>query len=188
LREKSIQNKRHNKQANTKMNTELIMNSYIAPVYITATNMVIPFAAISMTSLQTNVAEFTNIALNFLQIIQNLATIWASTLYFIMKQSAIEISSAMSNVDKVLFAFLFYNMVMFAYENYKLNNEVKNLKSEVEQLEKNISYFKKAERMREDWEQTWAEEIRHYYTEHNNKYKDLNKEVKKLRKEMKQYA
>ena len=169
------------------MNTELIMNSYISPVYITATNMVVPFVSISITSLQTNVAEFTNIALDFLQMIRNLATICASTFYFIIKQSAIEVSNVMTNVDKVLFAFLIYNMIMFAYENYKLNNEVKNLKSEVEQLEKNISYFKKAERMREDWEQTWAEEVRHYYTEHNNKYKELNKEVKKIKKEMNQY-
>ena len=61
------------------------------------------------------------------------------------------------------------------------------LKSEVEQLEKNILYFKTAERMREDREQTWAEEVRHYYTEHNNKYKELNKEVKKIRKEMNEY-
>jgi hypothetical protein len=164
------------------MNTELIMNSYISPVYITATNMVIPFVSISITSLQTNVAEFTNIALDFLQMIRNLGTICASTFYFIIKQFAIEVSNVMTNVDKVLFAFFIYNMIIFAYENYKLNNEVKNLKSEVEQLEKNISYFKKAERMREDWEQMWAEEVRHYHTEHNNKYKELNKAVKKLKK------
>jgi len=162
------------------MNTELILNSYIAPVYVTTTNMVVPLVTVSLTSLYNNVVEFGNIAFNFV-------TIMASTLYFIVQQSVVEISSVMSNVDKVLLAFSLYNIAMFAYENYKLNNEVRILKSEVEQLEKNISYFKKAERMREDWEQTWAEEVRHYYTEHNNKYKELNKEVKKIKKEMNQY-
>lgn len=169
------------------MNTELILNSYIEPVYVTATNMVVPLATVSLNSLHkftglcyNNVVEFTQVAANFVAIMM-------STLYFIMKQSVIEISNSMSNVDKVLFAFLFYNMIMFAYENYKLNNEVQILKTEVDQLEKNISYLKKSERMREDWEQMWAEEVRHYYTENNNKYKELNKEVKKLKKEMNQY-
>ena len=162
------------------MNTELILNSYIAPVYVTTTNMVVPLVTVSLTSLYSNIVEFANIAFNFV-------TIMASTLYFIVQQSVVEISSVMSNVDKVLLAFSLYNIAMFAYKNYKLNNEVRILKSEVEQLEKNISYFKKAERMREDWEQTWAEEVRHYYTEHNNKYKELNKEVKKIKKEMNQY-
>jgi hypothetical protein len=162
------------------MNTELILNSYIAPVYVTTTNMVVPLVTVSLTSLYSNVVEFAQVALNF-------AAIMTSTLYFIVEQSVVEISSVMSNVDKALLAFLLYNIAIFAYENYKLNNEVRILKSEVEQLEKNISYFKKAERMREDWEQTWAEEVRHYYTEHNNKYKELNKEVKKIKKEMNQY-
>jgi hypothetical protein len=162
------------------MNTELILNSYIAPVYLTTTNMVVPLVTVSLTSCYNNLVEFANIAFNFVTII-------ASTIYFIIQQSVIEISNAMSNVDKVLLVFLLYNMVMFAYENYKLNNKVRTLKSEVEQLEKNLCYLKKSERMREDWEQTWAEEVRHYYTEHNNKYKELNKEVKKIKKEMNEY-
>ena len=162
------------------MNTELILNSYIAPVYVTTTNMVVPLATVSLTYCYNNVVEFANIAFKFIAIM-------LSTLYFIVEQSVVEISSVMSNVEKVLLAFLLYNIAMFAYENYKLNNKVRILKSEVEQLEKNILYFKKAERMREDWEQTWAEEVRHYYTEHNNKYTELNKEVKKIKKEMNKY-
>jgi hypothetical protein len=162
------------------MNTELILNSYIAPVYVTTTNMVVPLVTVSLTSCYNNLIEFAQVALNF-------AAIVTSTLYFIVQQSVVEISSVMSNVDKVLLAFLLYNIAIFAYENYKLNNEVRILKTEVAQLEKNISYLKKSERMREDWEQTWAEEIRHYYTEHNNKYKEMDKEVKKLKKEINKY-
>ena len=177
-------------------NTELMMenigatylgNSYISPIYVTATNMVFPLASISINYLHElmrvcyiNVVEFSTIAANLLKI-------WGLTIYFIVYQCLVEISNMMTNVDKVLLAFIIYNIVMFAYKNYKLNSEVINLKLEVEQLEKNISYLKKVERMREDWDQTWAEEIRHYYTEHNNKYKDLNKEIKKIKKEMNKY-
>jgi hypothetical protein len=174
------------------MNTEVILNSYISPVYVTATNMIVPLASISLTSLYefieicySNVAEFASFTIAIIKII-------LFTTYFVMKQSVIEISSIMSDVDKILLAFLIYNIGMFAYENYKLNSKVKNLKIDIEQLQKNISYFKKTERMREEWEQIWAEEVREYYTEQNNKYnelnKELNKEIKKLRKEMNQYA
>lgn len=169
------------------MNTESIMQSF-APVYVTATNMIVPLASISLTSIKSNVVEFSRIVVDYFAIMQSIVSIWLSTIFFIMKQSFVEISNVMSDIDKIFLVFSIYNVVMFAYENYKLNAQVKNLKADVEQLEKNVAYFKKTERMREDWEQMWAEEVREYYNEHNNKYKELNKELKKLRKDMNQYA
>jgi len=173
------------------MNTELIMNSYTTPVYVTTTNMVVPIVSISLTSLD----RLLSVALprlfiivgNFVAIMQSHANIWASTIYFILEQLIIEISNVMTNVDKVLLVFSIYNIVMFAYKNYKLNIEVKNLKLDVEQLEKNISYLKKAEGMRENLQQIWSEEVRQYYNEHNNKYKEVNRNLKKIKKEMNEY-
>ena len=173
------------------MNTELIMNSYTTPVYVTTTNMVVPIVSISLTSLD----RLLSVALprlfiivgNFVAIMQSHANILASTIYFILEQLIIEISNVMTNVDKVLLVFSIYNIVMFAYKNYKLNIEVKNLKLDVEQLEKNISYLKKAEGMRENLQQIWSEEVRHYYNEHNNKYKEVNRNLKKIKKEMNEY-
>lgn len=183
---------------------ELIMqNSYVAPVYITASNMIIPAIKISVDSLYNNLVEFTTIVINLLTIALTNGSCALNTTYFIAKQSIIEISDIMRNAmneclwtytDKILFAFCVYNLLRLVYQNYKLNYEAKNLNSEIEQLQKNISYIKKTERMREDWEQLWSEEIRNYYNEHNNKYKELNnkykelnKQVKKINKEVNQY-
>ena len=172
-----------------------LRDSYISPVYVTSTNMIVPLTSISLTSLHSNAVEFMTILGNFFTAMQSLASIWISTLYFIMKESIVEISNIMSDVDKILLLFIIYNTIMFSFKNYKLNDEVRNLRqnqdillSEIELLGKNLSCLRKSERMREEWEQMWAEEIREYYAEHNNKYKELNKELKKLRKEMNQYA
>jgi hypothetical protein len=168
------------------MNTDLIMNylqlETIQPykIYIDTSNVILPIVHISMNSLYNNMVEFATNIIKFVIISFN-------TISFIAKQSIIEIENNMTMSEKILLGLCIYNLLTIIYQNYKLNYEVKNLNYQVEKLEKNLIYIKKAEGMREDWEQTWAEEIRHYYNEHNNKYTELNKQIKKMKKQINQY-
>jgi hypothetical protein len=152
------------------MNSELIFQYadpvcldswHVTPLYISDTNVVIPSINIFDNTFYNNIAEFSKFTFDIL-------TIMASTIYFIINHFVIEISNIMSDVDKVLLAFIIYNFVLFTYKNYKLNNQIKNLENQIERLQM-------TRRMREDFEEIATKR----YNENLNKYKKLLNRFKK---------
>lgn len=173
------------------MNTELILNPHIAPVYVIVTNMVIPLTQISFEDIYPWFEYIYNNLVEYITTAKNFITIISYTSYFIIKQFVLEIYNIMTYADKIILALSVYNLIIFIYKIYKLNNELNYklfvMKEEIENLEKNIIYLKKADRMREDWEQLWGEEVKYCYNEHNNKYKELVKDIKKIKKQLIEY-
>jgi hypothetical protein len=152
------------------MNSELIFQYadpvcldswHVTPLYISNTNMVTPLMSLNDNTFYNNIVEFSKFTFDVL-------TIMASTIYFIINHLVIEISNIMSDVDKVLLAFIIYNFVLFTYKNYKLNNELKNLKNQIERLQM-------TRRMRDDFEEMTTKR----YNENLNRYKKLLNRFKK---------
>lgn len=152
------------------MNSELIFqyadpvcldSLHVTPLYISNTNMVTPLMSLNDNTFYNNIVEFSKFTFDIL-------TIMASTIYFIINHLVIEISNIMSDVDKVLLAFIIYNFVLFTYKNYKLNNELKNLKNQIERLQM-------TRRMRDDFEEMTTKR----YNENLNRYKKLLNRFKK---------
>jgi flagellar motility protein MotE (MotC chaperone) len=57
----------------------------------------------------------------------------------------------------------------------------------IKTLEKNVNYLKKTERMRENFNELWIQEIKLYHQETSNKIVLIDKKMKKLEKNLKQY-
>jgi hypothetical protein len=156
-----------NKILDTKMNLfqnlePVCLDSWhVTPLYISDTNLVMPLTSLFDNPFYNNIVEFVTIMMEIL-------TIMASTLYFIVNHLVTEISNIMSDVDKVLLAFIIYNFVLFTYKNYKLNNELKNVKSQIERLQM-------TRRMRDDFEEMATKR----YNENLNRYKKLLNRFKK---------
>lgn len=165
-------------------NPELIMNPYIAPVYITATNMVVPLATISFNGIYQAAILFSNVAINILQIA-------IKTIGFIMKEGINEITTNiqtinLSPIEKMIGVICLYNLFVLAawWGQNKLLNE-QNIK--LESLEKQVSCLKKAERMREDFDELWMKDLKSFHEETNKKMVLMDKKIKKMDKDMKIY-
>ena len=166
----------------TMANVELIMNSYIAPVYVSAANMITPIATIKLETLYEN-------ALIFVNILQ----IGIETAAFIVKQgivaafdnaSTINVSSIWTNLtlDKIVYILIVYNLFMLMTID-NLNKRASEQKEKITSLEKNVIYLKKTEGMREDLEQMWIQDVRAYHADTTKKLISINNKMKKLEKQ-----
>jgi hypothetical protein len=166
----------------TMANVELIMNSYIAPVYVSAANMITPIATIKLETLYEN-------ALIFVNILQ----IGIETAAFIVKQgivaafdnaSTINVGSIWTNLtlDKIVYILIVYNLFMLMTID-NLNKRASEQKEKITSLEKNVIYLKKTEGMREDLEQMWIQDVRAYHADTTKKLISINNKMKKLEKQ-----
>lgn len=155
-------------------NVELIMNSYISPVYVSATNMVTPISTITFDKLYTN-------ALVFMNVLQ----IGIQTTFFMMKEGVAELITNLTP-EKIVYILVVYNLFMLmTIDNH--NKKITEQKEIIKSLEKNVIYLKKTERMREDLEEMWVQDVKAYHADTNKKLALFDKKMKKLEKVLKQY-
>lgn len=156
-----------------------------APVYISATNMVTPLANISFDKVYTSAIVFANFVLNIVQIV-------IQTAGFMMKEGFSELynnaSSILTNltIEKIVYILVIYNLlILTAIDKQRRKNREQN--QQIESLEKQINYLKKTERMREELDELWLQDVRRYHQETNNKMTAMEKKIKKFEKDLKQY-
>jgi len=150
------------------------IESFIAPVYISAANMVTPLATITFDTLYENVLTLANIV-----------KIGIETFAFIMKEGIVEVFANLT-LEKIVYIIVVYNLFMLmALDNQR--KKIAEQKEQIESLEKNVIYLKKTERMREDLEQMWVQDVREYHADTTKKMVAMEKKIKKLGKDLKQY-
>jgi hypothetical protein len=163
---------------------ELFINPNMMPIYITSTNMVtplipnhlIPNRLITIKSFYTN----TLIVMNMLF---NIVGICIQTLFLIMKEIFLEVFTNMT-VVKMVYIIGIYNLFMLAV----LDNQQKKIakqKEQIESLEKQVRHLKKADKVRDEFEQLWIHDIKSYNQETNHKIISIEKKIKKIEKEFK---
>jgi hypothetical protein len=152
---------------------ELLMNTNIVPVYITSTNVVTPLLTID--SLYKNVLVLLYTAGNILQIV-------IQTTIFIMKEIFAEVFTKMTLV-KMIYIIGIYNLFILAVlDNHQ--RKIIQQKEQIETLEKNLKHLKKANKVRDDFEQIWIHDIKSYNQETTKKMINIEKKVKKLEKDL----
>lgn len=155
------------------------------PVFISSTNMVTPLATISFDKLYTSAIVFANFVLNIGQIV-------IQTAGFMMKEGFTELfanaSSILTNltIEKIVYILVIYNLlILTTIDKQRRKNSEQN--RQIESLEKQINYLKKTERMREELDELWLQDVRRYHQETNNKITTMEKKIKKFEKDLKQY-
>ena len=145
-------------------NIELIMNPSIAPVYFTATNMILPIFTITNEA----IANF----------VSRVSRLFAT---FIMPQLSLD------NYK------LFINGIMLIAVGLMFVDKIAKLhvNKRIEEIERQLNYMKKAERMREnDWEllmQSYSQSFKQLQEEFNKKFANYDRQLKKMDKELKMY-
>ena len=156
-----------------------------APIYISASNMVLPLATIKLETVFTNVLTNTIWLLNIIQI-------GIQTACFIMKELFIEAFAKASpiwknlTIEKIIYMLVVYNLLILVAMD-KQRRKAEEQKEVIESLNKEVSYLKKTERMREDLDELWLQDVRRYHQETNNKITAMEKKIKKMEKEIKIY-
>jgi len=159
-------------------NLELIMNPYISPVYISATNIVTPVATITFDRFYTSALVLCNLVLTTLKI-------FTQTTGFMIKEGLTEFFAILT-IEKIVYILVIYNIFMMLV----IDNERRNFaeqKEVVEALNKEVNYFKKSERIREDLDELWLQDVKKYHKETNNKVATMEKKIKKLEKVLKEH-
>jgi len=151
--------------------SELIMKSNIVPVYITSSNGITPLITLNV---------FYTKALIYLNMIVNILQIGCQTAYFIIKQVFIETFTNMTIV-KIVYIIGIYNLFILGVLDSHQRKIVKQ-KEQIESLEKQVKHLKKAEKVRDDFEQIWIHDIKSYNQETIKKITTMEKKIKKIEK------
>jgi hypothetical protein len=152
---------------------ELFINTNIVPVYITPTNVVTPIITIE--------SFYKNIVL-LLYTTGNILRIVIQTTTFILKEIFAEVFTKMTLV-KMIYIIGIYNLFMLAVLDNHQRKIIKQ-KEQIEALEKNLKHLKKANKVRDDFEQLWIHDIKSHNQETTKKMINIEKKVKKLEKDL----
>ena len=158
---------------------DLFMKPNMAPIYITSTNMVTPL-------IPNHLMTFKSFYINTLIVMNmlfNIVGICIQTLFLIMKEIFLEVFTNMT-VVKMVYIIGIYNLFMLAV----LDNQQKKIakqKEQIESLEKQVRHLKKADKVRDEFEQLWIHDIKSYNQETNHKIISIEKKIKKIEKELK---
>ena len=147
-------------------NLELIMNPYISPVYISATNMLTPLATITFDRIYTIALVYGNLMLDALQI-------FIQTASFIMKEGITEFFSNFT-IEKIIYILVIYNLFMMAAIDNQRRKFTEQNKENVS-LKKKINYLIKSERMREELDELCLQDVKEFHQETRNKITTLEK-------------
>jgi hypothetical protein len=164
---------------------ELFINPNMMPIYITSTNMVTPLIP---NHLMTNpfIFKFNSLYTNTLMLfdmIMNIIRICIQTAVFIIKEIFVEAFSKMT-VVKMVYIIGIYNLFMLAV----LDNQQRKIakqEEKIESLEKELRHLKKADKVRDEFEQLWIHDIKSYNQETTKKMISIEKKIKKIEKEFK---
>lgn len=149
-----------------------------SPVFISAANMVTPLATISFDKLYASAFVFGNFVVNIIQI-------GIQTAGFIMKECFTEMWTNF-NLEKIVYIIGVYNLFMLlVIDNQR--RKISEQNEHIESLEKQVNYLKKTERMREDLDELWMQDVKTYHQETSKKMTNMEKKIKKFEKDLKQY-
>jgi hypothetical protein len=148
------------------MNPELLFNQYITPVYITTTNMVTPIANINFGYLYTNVVEFATT-------IWQICVVVVCTFVFIAKEACVAINDNLTTTEKILTTLCLYNFITYLISYSSSNDKQSKVQETFNSIEKQLDYLKTSDKMRDNWEHLWLQEIRNMHNENNTKFKDI---------------
>ena len=155
-------------------NIELIMNPYIAPVYITSENTIIPLMNVSTIAIK-----------NFLMRAED--TIKLSVYFMTEQLSSLDLNGLRLFIAGIV---LLTFVVMFADNIAIIKNRTESNKR-IQELEQEVRQMKKAERMREnDWDllmHSYSESFKQLQEDYNKKFTAYDKQLKKMDKELKMY-
>lgn len=157
------------------MNLELLTRN-ITTFYISATNTVVPVANITLNLFYNYIVEFVDYAWQTF-------VIFAHTFVFIENEVFRIIHTYLTFTEKILLVLCFCNFIAFFVSGIEtLIQEIK-FKHKIEEMEKQISYLKKSEKMRETCEQLQIEEIRNMINENDKINKDNKKIINQYKKD-----
>ena len=103
-------------------NIELLANPSIAPVYVTATNMIYSIAVITFKS----VYEF---AIKFMEKALEIAFIALHTLHFIVQQLISDFNK-LNKIEQILMLFCFYNLFTSLMSSFSFHDKIKKQEKE----------------------------------------------------------
>lgn len=149
-------------------NIELLLNPSVAPVYITATNMIYPVMTITFNSLYEGFTRLLEKVIYYGGIIVH-------TLYFMGKMLVSEFE-AMDGTQKFLTIFCFYNLIMMTIINIR-QEEFQKLKQQIKILQKQVDM---TELLRNDNADLIMDELSVFRNETNLKISTLDKKIKKI--------
>jgi hypothetical protein len=166
-------------------NIEFIMNPSIAPVYITSTNMVMPILTITNKAISDIILTIVSTAAS---IIVELMIFMKVLKYFILREiSNISFDGYklfITGIMLITFGLMFTNKIAIIHIRTELNKRI-------QELEYQVNYMKKAERMREnDWDllmHSYTESFKILQDDFNKKFSNYKKQFKKIDKELKMY-
>jgi hypothetical protein len=152
---------------------ELFMKSNMMPVYITSTNSVTPLVNIG--TLYTKIQILFNIAVN-------IAQIGFQTTIFIMKEIFAEVFTKMTMVKMVYIIGIYHLFMLAVLDSHQ--RKITKQKEQIESLEKQVKHLKKADKVRDDFEQLWIYDIKSYNKETTKKMTNIEKKIKKMEKDL----
>ena len=166
-------------------NIELTMNPSIAPVYITATNTIMPILTITNEAIS-NIILF--IGWRTATIIVELMIIMKSLKYFILRElSNITFDGYklfITGIMLITVGLMFGDKIAIIHVRTELNKRI-------QELEYQVHYMKKAEKMRQnDWDllmHSYSESFKMLQDDFNTKFSNYKKQFKKIDKELKMY-
>lgn len=155
------------------MYPELLMNHYIAPVYINTANMVVPIANITYISIYTVVADLADFVWQFV-------SVFIHTFTFMMKEAVVAVETNLSFAEKVLLCLCLYNLIAsFVHDIDKLNENqrVQEKLERLEKMEKDVKFLKKSVIVRDSCQIMWTEEIQNIHKKQTETIKEIEREL-----------
>lgn len=164
-------------------NIELLLNPTISPVYITATNMIVPISTITLKSFTETTYKLYSTSLRVLEIIFHTSS-------FIIHQAFNEIETYLLkhplDIEKTMYTILLCSIFMAIL----LFNSIRQSYEQSERigsLERKIHILEKETLLRNNMDEVWSEDIKIFHNEINIKYSILDKKIKKIERELKQF-
>lgn len=154
-------------------------NEYISPIYMTNSDIALPFADLTLTS-------FYNIIVEFAAVLYNIAMICMHTFVFIAKEATHSINTQLSFTEKILLCICLYNFIVLSVYEICMMQKNQEIQDKLESAEKELTYLKKAEKTRENWEQL-AQHVRNMHIEYNKKMTEMEKQMNKMKKSINKY-
>jgi hypothetical protein len=150
------------------------------PFYISQLNMVMPLTKINIFygDVHKYVASSITAVINFILILTH-------TTVFMAKQ-LLNLAFVKANTDIVLYVICIFTVFMFLVLNDQ-KNKLHEQTQQIESLENRINYLKKMERMREEMDESWIQDIKLYQQETTKKMVVMDRKIKKFEKDLKIY-
>ncbi len=173
------------------MNPELILrnamnacfdNQTFTSFYMMNSDITLPIADFTFMS-------FYNIIVDFAAVVYNILSIFIHTFIFIAKEAIQSINTQLSFTEKILLCICLYNFIALSISEICMihkNQEIQEIQEKLEFAEKELVYLKKAEKMRENWEQM-AHEFRNINAYYNKKIIEMEKQMNKMKKNIDKY-